>query len=179
MLSLLLHACLSLARLPWRFCCCPHPQRCLLLALLLAHGSNTVFLPRPRLSPTDDAFYLCPDRLRLPLIFYYAHTATLYVNKMLLSGMISVRGRKHTKKIPLALSVAALSCAADRTCARLPRFCFLFCAWLFSGGRFFWLLLLLGGGGVILLQPTGETHYSTTRRTRLHALSSASATCRV
>lgn len=41
--------------------------------------------------PTDAAFYMCPDRLRLPLIFYYAHTATLYVNKMLASGMLTER----------------------------------------------------------------------------------------
>ena len=35
--------------------------------------------------------YKCPDRLRLPLIFYLAHPATLYVNKLLLAGLISVR----------------------------------------------------------------------------------------
>ncbi|XP_077861879.1 uncharacterized protein LOC100373045 [Saccoglossus kowalevskii] len=37
------------------------------------------------------AFYKCPDRLRLPLIFYYAHTASVYVNKLLLAGMIQER----------------------------------------------------------------------------------------
>jgi hypothetical protein len=35
-------------------------------------------------------FYKCPDRLRLPLVFYFAHTATLYVNKLLLAGLIKV-----------------------------------------------------------------------------------------
>ena len=34
--------------------------------------------------------YKCPDRLRLPLIFYMGHTATLYVNKLLLAGLITV-----------------------------------------------------------------------------------------
>ncbi|XP_013417309.1 uncharacterized protein LOC106178593 isoform X2 [Lingula anatina] len=37
------------------------------------------------------AIYKCPDRLRLPLIFYYAHTACVYVNKMFLGGLITKR----------------------------------------------------------------------------------------
>ena len=41
--------------------------------------------------PTDEKYlYKCPDRLRLPLIFYLAHPATLYVNKLLLASLISV-----------------------------------------------------------------------------------------
>jgi hypothetical protein len=40
---------------------------------------------------TDEKYlYKCPDRLRLPLIFYLAHPATLYVNKLLLASLISV-----------------------------------------------------------------------------------------
>eukprot|EP00731_Ephydatia_muelleri_P018195 Em0011g235a len=35
--------------------------------------------------------YKCPDRLRLPLIFYMGHTASLYVNKLLLAGLITKR----------------------------------------------------------------------------------------
>lgn len=38
----------------------------------------------------DFVYYLCPDRLRLPLIFYYGHTAAVYVNKMCLAGLIKV-----------------------------------------------------------------------------------------
>ncbi|XP_022105429.1 ergothioneine biosynthesis protein 1-like isoform X2 [Acanthaster planci] len=38
-----------------------------------------------------EAFYMCPDRLRLPLIFYYAHTAVVYWNKMLLAGLVDRR----------------------------------------------------------------------------------------
>jgi 5-histidylcysteine sulfoxide synthase len=41
---------------------------------------------------TDEQYlYKCPDRLRLPLIFYLAHPATLYVNKLLLAALISER----------------------------------------------------------------------------------------
>ncbi|XP_067679037.1 uncharacterized protein [Haliotis asinina] len=39
----------------------------------------------------ESAFYKCPDRLRLPLIFYFAHTASVYVNKLLLAGFIKDR----------------------------------------------------------------------------------------
>ena len=46
----------------------------------------SLFIP-----PLDEKyFFLCPDRLRLPLIFYFGHTATLYVNKLLLAGLIKV-----------------------------------------------------------------------------------------
>ena len=38
----------------------------------------------------EQYLYKCPDRLRLPLIFYLAHPATLYVNKLLLASLISV-----------------------------------------------------------------------------------------
>lgn len=39
----------------------------------------------------DDSFYyLCPDRLRLPLIFYYGHTAVVYMNKLVLGGLVEV-----------------------------------------------------------------------------------------
>ncbi|XP_063962485.1 uncharacterized protein LOC135155919 [Lytechinus pictus] len=40
---------------------------------------------------TKDAFYRAPDRLRLPLIFYFAHTATVYINKLMLAGLIEER----------------------------------------------------------------------------------------
>ncbi|CAH1775547.1 unnamed protein product [Owenia fusiformis] len=39
----------------------------------------------------DSVFYLCPDRLRLPLVFYFAHTAVVYVNKLKLAGLIKER----------------------------------------------------------------------------------------
>ncbi|XP_019645512.1 PREDICTED: ergothioneine biosynthesis protein 1-like [Branchiostoma belcheri] len=43
----------------------------------------------------EEAFYKCPDRLRLPLIFYYAHTATVYVNKLMLAGLMTQRVNLH------------------------------------------------------------------------------------
>ena len=33
----------------------------------------------------DDAFYKRPEPLRHPLIFYYGHTATFYINKLMLA----------------------------------------------------------------------------------------------
>ena len=43
------------------------------------------------IAPDENYFYKCPDRLRLPLIFYLAHTASVFVNKMMLAGLIDVR----------------------------------------------------------------------------------------
>ncbi|EDO38225.1 predicted protein [Nematostella vectensis] len=37
------------------------------------------------------AFYKYPDALRLPLIFYYGHTAAVYVNKLMLAQLIKKR----------------------------------------------------------------------------------------
>ena len=39
----------------------------------------------------DAAFYLRPDRLRHPLIFYYGHTATFFVNKLTIARVIDQR----------------------------------------------------------------------------------------
>ncbi|XP_041360130.1 ergothioneine biosynthesis protein 1-like isoform X1 [Gigantopelta aegis] len=39
----------------------------------------------------ETAFYKCPNRLRLSLIFYFAHTAAVYVNKLMLAGMLKER----------------------------------------------------------------------------------------
>ncbi|MCU7554098.1 5-histidylcysteine sulfoxide synthase [Alteromonas sp. ASW11-19] len=40
---------------------------------------------------TDDAFYQRPEKLRHPLIFYYGHTATFFINKLLLAKLIDER----------------------------------------------------------------------------------------
>ena len=40
---------------------------------------------------SDEAFYRKPISLRHPLIFYYGHTATLFVNKLLLAKLITER----------------------------------------------------------------------------------------
>jgi len=39
----------------------------------------------------DSSFYLRADRLRHPLIFYYGHTATFFINKLIISRVISQR----------------------------------------------------------------------------------------
>jgi 5-histidylcysteine sulfoxide synthase/putative 4-mercaptohistidine N1-methyltranferase len=39
----------------------------------------------------DQAYYLRPDRLRHPLVFYFGHTATFYINKLLLGKFINQR----------------------------------------------------------------------------------------
>ena len=40
---------------------------------------------------SDEAYYQQPIPLRHPLIFYYGHTATFFINKLLLSGLINER----------------------------------------------------------------------------------------
>jgi hypothetical protein len=37
---------------------------------------------------SDEAYYLRPEPLRHPLIFYFGHTATFYINKLILSKHI-------------------------------------------------------------------------------------------
>ncbi len=39
----------------------------------------------------DDAFYLRPEPLRHPLIFYFGHTATFYLNKLIVAGILDRR----------------------------------------------------------------------------------------
>ena len=40
---------------------------------------------------SDEAYYQKPNSLRHPLIFYYGHTATFFINKLILSGLIEQR----------------------------------------------------------------------------------------
>jgi len=39
----------------------------------------------------DSAYYLRPERLRHPLIFYFGHTASFYINKLILGKFITTR----------------------------------------------------------------------------------------
>ncbi|HES76521.1 MAG TPA: SAM-dependent methyltransferase, partial [bacterium] len=39
----------------------------------------------------DAAYYEKPIPLRHPLIFYFGHTATFFINKLLLAGLVSAR----------------------------------------------------------------------------------------
>ncbi|WP_440053435.1 5-histidylcysteine sulfoxide synthase [Pseudoalteromonas sp. T1lg65] len=43
----------------------------------------------------DDAFFIKAERLRHPLIFYFGHTASFYVNKLMLGKFISTRINPH------------------------------------------------------------------------------------
>ncbi len=40
---------------------------------------------------SNDAYYIRPDPLRHPLIFYYGHTAVLYINKLLVAKALPAR----------------------------------------------------------------------------------------
>eukprot|EP01097_Dermamoeba_algensis_P004071 TRINITY_DN2718_c0_g1_i1.p1 TRINITY_DN2718_c0_g1~~TRINITY_DN2718_c0_g1_i1.p1 ORF type:complete len:834 (-),score=202.33 TRINITY_DN2718_c0_g1_i1:85-2586(-) len=44
---------------------------------------------------SEEVYYMIPDRLRRPLIFYYGHTSVLYVNKMSLAKLISPEERPN------------------------------------------------------------------------------------
>jgi 5-histidylcysteine sulfoxide synthase len=54
---------------------------------------NTYSIDEGIFSALKDPKYLytCPDRLRLPLVFYVAHPSSVYVNKLLLGGVIDKR----------------------------------------------------------------------------------------
>jgi hypothetical protein len=47
----------------------------------------------------DAAYYLRSEPLRHPLIFYFGHTATLYVNKLLDQGVIKSRINPEFEKM--------------------------------------------------------------------------------
>ena len=47
----------------------------------------------------DEAYFLRPERLRHPLIFYFGHTATFYINKLILGKFISARINKRLEAI--------------------------------------------------------------------------------
>ncbi|XP_038650615.1 ergothioneine biosynthesis protein 1-like isoform X2 [Scyliorhinus canicula] len=57
---------------------------------VLEYFENTYDLDETIFSALKDecSFYLCPDRLRLPLIFYYCHPSVVYINKLLIAGLI-------------------------------------------------------------------------------------------
>jgi 5-histidylcysteine sulfoxide synthase/putative 4-mercaptohistidine N1-methyltranferase len=48
---------------------------------------------------SDDAYYVKPIALRHPLIFYFGHTATFFINKLLLTPLINERIDPHLESI--------------------------------------------------------------------------------
>ena len=47
----------------------------------------------------DSAYYLRPERLRHPLIFYFGHTASFYINKLILGKFITQRVNSRLEAI--------------------------------------------------------------------------------
>ncbi|MFT4552739.1 MAG: 5-histidylcysteine sulfoxide synthase/putative 4-mercaptohistidine N1-methyltransferase [Chlamydiales bacterium] len=47
----------------------------------------------------DDSYYLIPDPLRRPLLFYYGHAAVFYINKLLLGKTLSERINPHFESL--------------------------------------------------------------------------------
>ena len=56
----------------------------------------------------DEAYYKKPNRLRHPLIFYYAHTAVFFINKLNASGFIQKRVDPYMESI-MAIGVDEMS----------------------------------------------------------------------
>ncbi len=57
---------------------------------------------------SDDAFYQCPQHLRHPLIFYFGHTATFFINKLILAKLLSDRVNPRFESI-FAIGVDEMS----------------------------------------------------------------------
>ena len=57
---------------------------------------------------TEDGYYARPDRLRHPLIFYFGHTATFFVNKLHVSKIIEDRVNPELESM-LAIGVDEMS----------------------------------------------------------------------
>lgn len=55
------------------------------------HGTLDCYEQLFRTLRNDEAYYTKPISLRHPLIFYYGHTATFFVNKLILAGLITER----------------------------------------------------------------------------------------
>ncbi|PTN11874.1 5-histidylcysteine sulfoxide synthase [Nitrosomonas aestuarii] len=55
------------------------------------HGTLDCYEQLFKTLRNDDAYYKKPISLRHPLIFYYGHTATFFVNKLMLAGLITKR----------------------------------------------------------------------------------------
>jgi len=57
---------------------------------------------------SDDVFYKRPQPLRHPLIFYFGHTATFFMNKLMLAGLLAERVDPHLESI-FAIGVDEMS----------------------------------------------------------------------
>jgi 5-histidylcysteine sulfoxide synthase/putative 4-mercaptohistidine N1-methyltranferase len=55
------------------------------------HRSFSVYEQLFEVLNSNESFYQQPEKLRHPLIFYFAHTATFFINKLLLAGYLTKR----------------------------------------------------------------------------------------
>ena len=55
------------------------------------HQTSDLYESLYRALKNDEAYYLKPIHLRHPLIFYYGHTNTFFINKLILAGLITKR----------------------------------------------------------------------------------------
>lgn len=55
------------------------------------HQTSDVYESLFTLLTSDEAYYVKPIPLRHPLIFYYGHTHTFFINKLILAGLITER----------------------------------------------------------------------------------------
>ena len=55
------------------------------------HATYTIDEKLYEILANDDAFYLRPEPLRHPLIFYLGHTAVFYINKLTIAKLIDHR----------------------------------------------------------------------------------------
>lgn len=71
----------------------------------------------------DSVFYMQPEKLRHPLIFYYAHTACFFINKLYCTGIIQHR-INETIESTCAIGVDEMSkCRASKQPAPAPHDC--------------------------------------------------------
>lgn len=55
------------------------------------HNTYTLYERLFETISDENGFYLKPDALRHPLIFYYGHTAVFFINKLYLAGLVNTR----------------------------------------------------------------------------------------
>ena len=55
------------------------------------HQTSDLYESLYRALKSDEAYYVKPISLRHPLIFYYGHTNTFFINKLILAGLITKR----------------------------------------------------------------------------------------
>jgi 5-histidylcysteine sulfoxide synthase/putative 4-mercaptohistidine N1-methyltranferase len=63
------------------------------------HNTFTLYERLFTIMKSDAGYYHRPEPLRHPIIFYYGHTATFFINKLMLAGLIDQRIDPHLESI--------------------------------------------------------------------------------